>query len=80
MAGLDKNKVAQVQAVGSKISGKITIDHLNDTLTLQMASDDMQAKALIKNILPQFSEQMASMLKMFFGIGGKIIDVNKPKA
>jgi hypothetical protein len=79
MKGLDKEGVAKVQAVGSQISGRITVDHLNDILTLEMSSDDPQAKLMIKNILPQFADQMASMLTMFFSIKGRIVDVNKQK-
>ena len=79
MKGLDKGKVAKVQEVGSKISGKITVDHLNDILTLEMDSEDPQAKLMIKNILSQFADQMASLLTMFFGIKGKIVDVDEPK-
>lgn len=74
MPGIDPQRMAKVQAVSSRISGEITVSHSEGVVNLKLSSDDIEAQALIPNLVEQFSQALAQQLSAIFAIKGEIIE------
>ena len=78
-AGLDPQKMAQVQAVSRHIAGEVRIDYKEGTIVLSLSSEEESAQMLIPSLVGQLGEALAVQLSAFFSIQGEIVEVNKPK-
>jgi len=77
MPGIDPQKLAQVQQVSQYINAEIVINYNDSTVTIKMASDNLQAVQMIPGLLSQFAGGLAVQLQSFFAIKGEIIEVGK---
>lgn len=78
--GVDPQKLAQMQRVSQYIDGLIRVDYKEQTVSIKLSSGVPDAKALIPQLLSQFSEALAQQLSAFFAVKGEIVEVNRPDA
>lgn len=80
MGGVSPEQMAAVQAVSQYIKGVMTIDFAEESIHIVLDASTEEAKALVPGLLDQLTEALATQLKAFFAIEGKIIEKNKPEA
>jgi len=77
MMGIDPKQLAQMQAVSKDIQGVINVDYKGGTVMVTLSSDVPEAKALVPQLLEQFSSALAQQLSSFFAIKGEIVETGK---
>lgn len=77
MQGIDPKQMAAMQEVSKFIKGVIRVNYNDNTMQVAFSSEVLNARALIPNLLDQFSTALAQQLSSFFAIEGQIIEVGK---
>jgi hypothetical protein len=70
--GMDPAKLAQAKLIGKHVTAELHIDEKAGTFTLKLIPSDEAGKEAIGPIAKQLGMGLATQLKMFFGVTGKI--------
>lgn len=77
LGGVSPQQMAEVQKVSQFIKGVIRVDYKEQTIKIELTSDNPDAQALIPGLVEQFSGALATQLSSFFAISGELIETNK---
>jgi len=70
--GMDPAKLAQAKKIGEHVTAELKIDEKAGMFSLKLISKDEAGKEAVGPIVKQLAMGLATQLKMFFNVTGKI--------